>query len=303
MSNIFYNDFTPLIIGGDSLIGRALCKQFAIQKVPYLATSRRTPVTNGHIYFDLSDETSWVNIPWNKISAAFICAGITNVIECNENPQKSQQINVEQTYKFLKRCLRQGTQAIFPSTNLIYDGLTPHQLGVKSQNPKAQHGIQKLEVQNQILEEFPNLASVVVFTKVIETDTALYLSWINALSENKIITPFLDKVCSPIPLAFITGALSQVATQRIHGLIQLSGEIDVSYAEIAEKIAAQMNISKSLIVPIGTPEQIKQLGALPQHTTLDTSSYRTSLKGAIPKVWDSVTQLVGQLLSSKKVGD
>ena len=58
-------------------------------------------------------------------------------------------------------------------------------------------------------------------------------------------------VFSPVPLDAVTAALAAVGGRRFAGIIQVSGERDVSYGEVAAHLAERLAVDPGLVRPVG----------------------------------------------------
>src|SRR6202046_5076928 len=74
---------------------------------------------------------------------------------------------------------------------------------------------------------------------------------------------------APTPAGDAAAAIVALLGARATGIWQLSGARDVSYADIAYRIAEQTGADPRLVEPIAGAEGGMPEGAAPRHTTLD----------------------------------
>jgi len=153
---------------------------------------------------------------------------------------------------------------------------------------RPKYGRQKAEVEREILASGP--AAIVRFTKVLGPSPPLLRGWLKALRNREPIEPFCDMMISPIPLAFAVDVLKAIGNQRLEGIVQASGDLDVSYAEIAMALAVRLRADPGLIRPIPIADRGIAREAAPRNTTLDAS--RLDRLGLTPPpVWDTIAAL------------
>ena len=110
---------TVLIVGADGMIGRTLADRFAAAGRNVVRTTLLP--TAGAVTLDLAREAAaWTPPP---AAVAFLCGAITSQEQCRSRRAESRAVNVEGTVALAERLVRQGTHVVFPSTNLVLDGL------------------------------------------------------------------------------------------------------------------------------------------------------------------------------------
>src|SRR6185437_431767 len=255
---------TVLIVGGDSTIGDALipCVERAGHTV--VATTRRE--TPGSISLDLSSDT-W-RIP-DDVSVAFMLAGETSLQNCEANRAETHNINVTRTIALTRQLVQAGSKIVFISSNLVFDGSVPHRKSEDMTCPTTEYGRQKAETERALLELG---ATIVRMTKVLSPDKGLLVDWMRALAKAQEIRPFSNVVLAPIPLSFVVELLARVVEYKGGGIIQLSGNEDISYAAAIKHLAQRMGIDETLVVPSVAPHEA--MANIPKYTTLDVRALK-----------------------------
>ena len=273
---------TVLIVGADGMIGRTLADRFAAAGRNVVRTTLLP--TAGAISLDLAREAAaWTPPP---ASIAFLCAAITSQEQCRSRRAESRAVNVEGTMALAERLARQGTHVVFPSTNLVFDGLRPRQSPHAPYAPQTEYGRQKAETEAR-LRQLPGTC-VVRFTKVLGRAAPLLLGWIAALRRGEVIRPFSDMPMAPVPLDFAADALVAVAEQRVEGIVQVSAEKDITYAEAARFVADFVGCPPELIQPVTVAESGAAIEYVPAHTTLDTARLERELGLVPPPLWTAI---------------
>jgi dTDP-4-dehydrorhamnose reductase len=236
------------------------------------------PDCEGLLHLDLSQpEEVWPVLP--QCDAAVLCAAITSLEQCRQDPAATRFVNATQTVTLAHRLAEQGCFIVFPSTNLVFDGSKPHRAAADPTCPKTEYGRQKADAEAELLRLGSRVA-VVRLTKVFHAAMPLVERWIESLRLGRPIRPFSDFVCAPIGLAATIGCVAAVTERRLPGIWQLSSASDISYAAIAARIGKSGGYDPALIrpEPAGTQAPLEHV---PQFTTLDATRAAQDLDFAI----------------------
>ncbi len=281
-----------LVIGADGLIGRALADYLLSAGESIIETTRRLDTTSKRRGFlDLTEDVSDWRPPC-QVSVAYLCAAVSTVDHCRRDPIQSAIVNVHNTVALAKALVASGTFVIFPSTTLVYDGSVPFQKEDDPVCPVAIYGVQKAEAEKKLLA-MGNSVVVVRLSKVLSPNMPLVKGWIQALRSNKPIYAFSDKVMAPVSLSFVIDVLHRIAEARLSGIIQVSGEKDVTYEQVARYVAQRIGASQDLVQPTTSKDAGVQLEAIPSYTTLDITRLREELGIEPPDVWSTIDSVFG----------
>ena len=257
-----------LIIGGDGLIGKSLMTLFAYNCMQVISTSRSSD--NGGIIFDLDsdDLTDVLNF---SASIVFICAAKTDFIFCENFPEKTHCTNVSQTLKLIKKLVENGSFVVWLSSSAVFDGKTPHIHEFSNFSPTTNYGLQKMEVELAIRSN-PQLTphvAIVRLSKVVSNTKGIASDFILRLQAGQSIDAFSDLYLSPVSLAYVCKGLQLVGLSRLPGVYHLSGESELSYLQLAQKLADRIGVPRELINSIDSKRK-PQLPILyrPKHPSL-----------------------------------
>lgn len=291
------NNERILVIGADSVVGNTLSQVLKRSGKNVLETSRRKETLSGNRFFlDFEENISLSGIS-DHVAVAFFCAACNSLDYCRREPAKTSLVNVDNTVKLAKELAKRGTFIIFLSTNLVYDGSIPFTKADDPVFPQTEHGRQKAEAERHLLS-LGSLASIVRLTKIFGPDMRLIQEWILALQNKKVICPFSDKMVSPVPLAFAIEVFCRMAEKRLSGIVQVSGERDITYAQLAYRVSERMGISRDLVQPTSVRESGVFLEHLPQNTTLDTARLVQELKMEVPAVLPNIDLMIDQNIAT-----
>jgi dTDP-4-dehydrorhamnose reductase len=123
---------------------------------------------------------------------------------------------------------------------------------------------------------------------------SLFKGWIRALQNQDAIHPFSDMVMAPIPLPLVVDVLYRTAQRRLPGIVQVSGENDVTYEQVARYLAGRLGARPELVQAVRASESHLQLEAIPSYTTLDTSRLLMEVGIKPPDVWQVIDTMLLQ---------
>ena len=261
-----------LVVGGYGTIGQALLDRFRGEGLVVLSTwfnGRPEGVSTRSYFLDLSkDDSSW-NLPKEPIDIAVLCAGITSVEKCEEDPEATRRINVHGTLALAEKLAAQGAFIVFLSSDRVFSGRTLFP-GVGDQpEPASQYGLQKVEVEaglSVLGEEF----AVVRLGKVIGPTTPIFASWLSDLRSGRQIRPFNDFFFAPISLRCAVNLIVDISVNRRSGIFHATAPDDVSYADAARWLADAVGARQALVEPV-SGQEVLMTQVLPRSVALSTT--------------------------------
>lgn len=268
-----------VVIGYDSFIGRAIfgyLKRSGVQVVG--TTRRREKAKSNGVFLDLSQETCSWQLPLS-IKTAVICAGVTKLSTCMSDPFGTARVNVERILTLIDHLIRNNVFVVYLSSDQVYDGSVPYRRAEDSPCPKTEYGKQKAAVEGQI-NSWDKAIAIVRLTKVIGPCDQLFTSWINDLLRGKIVRPFIDMSIAPIPLSSVVAILKLIIDGRMSGIIQISGDRDVSYSDALQMGAQLLDIELELVQPAKAGD-LGYTEYLPTYTSLNIDRLKNEL-GVVP---------------------
>ena len=269
-----------LVIGADGQVGSALVRRLRNAGESVFATTRRPGnVNNNCAYLDLLEPPDDWKCPC-PASVAIVCAGITKAQACKDNPLSTGKVNVQGISDLVGNLVAAGAFVIFLSTNQVFDGVTRFQLPESPLAPMTEYGRQKSEVERRLAQCGDSVA-IVRFAKILGPDASLIPGWVQSLRSGKPIHPFSDMTMAPIPLSCAVTALALIAQLRLPGIMQLSGQEDISYAEAAWLGAKVLSVDPRLVEPVKAAERGSYIEPIPAHTTLNIDRLK-ALLGVVP---------------------
>jgi dTDP-4-dehydrorhamnose reductase len=284
-----------LLVGGDSEIGAATYLHLkAAGRIAAATTRRRQLAGPDRPLLDLAaDLSSWAPAP--DTSAACIFAATARLADCAADPAGSAIINVLQTLTLAERLTARNIYVLFLSSNQVFDGSVPHVRADAPTCPLSEYGRQKARAEAVLRERMLRGAPIGILrlAKVVSANMPLLHGWLRALSAGEPIRAFHDMPMAPAPAALVGAAIAALLESRAPGVFQLTGPQDVSYADVAHRLARQLGADPALVGVVGAIEAGMPAGSAPRHTTLDSSALRDRFGIVAPGPWcvlDAVVQ-------------
>ncbi len=275
------------VVGADSAIGNELMRSCADAGISCIGTTRRHDSHTSATHLDLATDPSAWTIP-QGIDVAFLCAAITSIDTCQRKPEETRRVNVEQTLSLARMLKERGAHVVFLSTNQVFDGSVTRQKSDAPTQSLTEYGCQKAAVEQELLST--GNATIARFTKVVGSEMKLLHTWAAALRRQEVIAPFEDMVMSPVPLRFAAEVLQRIGERKPGRIVQISGERDITYAEVARRLASRVGVSDALVRPVSIESAGINRAAAPRNTTLDTTNL-AQLGLLAPSVWDTMDAL------------
>ncbi|MEM6623971.1 MAG: sugar nucleotide-binding protein [Pseudomonadota bacterium] len=255
-----------LIVGGDSLIGRALAAALRASGHEVTPTSYRRPLPRGARYLDLSN-------PDHEVTAGFdcivLCAAVVTRAACEADPALAHAVNVLAPLALAKPVLARSAQVVFLSTSVVLGGDAPHLPVDSPYAPFDAYSSQKAEAEQRLraLPGAEEALSILRLVKVLDASYGVVAEWAKAIEKQQAITPFSDLVTAPITVDNVTAKLDKLIARRQMGIHHLSG-VEHTYADVAFCLGEALGWPDALIKPIGGRERNAVAAQNPNHASL-----------------------------------
>jgi dTDP-4-dehydrorhamnose reductase len=127
--------------------------------------------------------------------------------------------------------------------------------------------------------------TVVRLTKVVGRTLPVIDRWRDSLDRGEPIRPLTDLVVAPVSLDLAAMVIAATAREPLGPILQVSARADVTYADVAARLAARWGAASALVQPASAADLGLALEHLPAHTTLDASLVRDRLGIEPPDPW------------------
>ncbi len=138
-------------------------------------------------------------------------------------------------------------------------------MGMNRSAPHTEYGRQKAEAERRLLALGAGVA-IVRLTKVWAPHVPLLADWAAGLQRHRPVHPYADAVVAPVTLGDAAKVLCRIAAERLAGVHQMSGDVDVRYADVARRLAKRLDVDPALVQPVSSAPEGGE--AFPAHTTL-----------------------------------
>lgn len=274
-----------LIVGGDGFIGSALVSFFrrANEHLTY-TTIQRGLSDRDSLYLDLADSPDKWELP-DDVGAVVFSSGITKLDECETNRAYTARVNVDGTCAMARTFIDRGAHVVFLSSNLVFDGSRPYPSHDDPVTPVVEYGRQKALAERNLLNYGPGCVTVLRLTKVLGPRNDLFDRWMTDLKSGGSVRPFSDMFVSPIPVSFVVNMIRLVLDRKATGIFHLSGERDVSYADIAMQACKLLKLETDRVSPCRASQSLNERGVVvTTRTALDTSRLKEEFGICAPEV-------------------
>lgn len=252
------------------------------------------------LYLELTENASEWKIPPVNNPVVYFCTGTPTIEYCEKYPVLSKTVNTDSVLAISRNITGQSAAIVFLSSNMVFDGTVPFQKENAPFSPLTEYGRQKADVEKG-LGLLTGNRMIIRATKVFSKNMPLFKEWITALTNGKAIHPLEDKKLSPIPLQYLIKVL-YLCSKNIFpwGVIQISGELDLTYADIAYRMAEYLGADRTLVKPISSKEIAIHPGLVRPFTTLQISPCLTRNGLKPPPVWETVDRMIAENIQSLK---
>lgn len=265
-----------LITGSNGLLGQKIVKRCLKHNIPFLATSKgqnRNPDCPNEFYraLDITDAEAVNGLVQDYCPTAIIhTAAMTNVDQCETDPEGCHLINVLATrylFEAAKAC-----QAHFElvSTDFVFDGKTGPYSESDSVNPLSVYARSKVEAENLLLHDTYSNWSIARTIIVYGTGNGLSRSnmvlWaLEALPQNQEMKLVNDQFRAPTWADDLAYGCVEIVLRNETGIYHLSGPETLSVDHIVRRIAQTIGISNPNITVISS-DTLNQAAKRPPRT-------------------------------------
>jgi dTDP-4-dehydrorhamnose reductase len=236
-----------LVVGANSQIGTALIKHLRKESYSVFGTTRNFEKEDKQLlYFDLSEPD--FNIDFSKYECVIICSAMTNIAQCESEPEKCEKINSINTIALIEKCVASNCFVIFLSSNAVFDGKKSFYKHTEMTNPITKYGEFKLNVEKYIQNLPQNNACALRLTKVITDRNPFIQKWKAAAVNGNEIKAFSNRLISPIEIKDVVDSIQLLIERKKSGIFQLGSNEEISFFEYAKKIFASEPSMLSKIV-------------------------------------------------------
>jgi dTDP-4-dehydrorhamnose reductase len=230
-----------LIIGGDSLIGGKLANYFDNKNKHYVSTTRKIN-KNDSLYLDLN-KIDKLEFSLDGFEVAYVFAGVNGNVQCNLI-KESNLINVELTYKLIKKLVEKNIFVVYLSTNQIFsENHIYHEHEHEDKySPINEYGRQKSEIEKLLRKNIKKIAILRV-DKVLDKSKDPIKSWISNFDVSGAISAPSNLYFRPVSADYLVESISLIAKKKESGIFHLRGETFLSYYDLCKLLFERCNFN------------------------------------------------------------
>ena len=250
----------------------------------------RTGQTSMHVDLTAVEKT---HAALDEISPEVVVnlAALTDVDECERNPQHAYLLNVRIVENLAKWMSKQtnGCHLVQISTDQVYDGIGPH--GEEAIKLTNYYGFSKYAGE---------LAAAAVPSTILRTNffgpsrsrgRASLSDWlVMSLSKGKTITVFDDVFFSPLSLQSLVEQLEIVVRNPRQGIFNLGSKDGMSKADFAFALAAVLDL-RVATMDRGNSSSVKLIAYRPKDMRMDSSRYEKAFGAQLPSLGEEINSM------------
>lgn len=290
-----------LITGSNGLLGQKIVDLCLEKQITFVATSKgdnrnsKCPMDK-YRRLDITNETQVMNVLLEELPTHVIhTAAMTNVDECELNPEGCNDINVNATHYLVKACNQLKCHFQLLSTDFIFDGEKGDYSEDDTPNPLSVYAKSKLDAEEIVRSESTSAWSIVrtiiVYGSGENLSRSNLILWaLEAIPKNQEMKIVDDQFRAPTWADDLAWACVRICELDEKGVFHISGPETLSILQIVQRIAAHLGTSGENIVPISS-STLAQAAKRPPKTGFNLSKAREKL-GYSPKTIEETLDLV-----------
>jgi dTDP-4-dehydrorhamnose reductase len=177
--------------------------------------------------------------------------GLTNVEECEANPDLAWHINVQLASNVAQACAKLGLSLVHISTDHLFSGKEKLVNEGHVVSPRNVYGQTKAEAEHQVLQANSN--SLIIRTNFYGWGPTYRRSFsdmiIDALRSGRELVLFNDVFYTPILIEEVARATHELVALKAFGIFHVVGDDRISKYDFGHKIAQAFNLNERLIKP------------------------------------------------------
>jgi len=273
-----------LVTGANGLLGQSLL--YVAQGRHELLATGRGPARGNHFGFPYAELDTTRPEDFERVLTEFRpdvvihSAAMTQVDDCEKDPDTCQKLNVDATRHCAEACARHGVHLIFISTDFIFDGKEGPYSEDALPAPLSVYGWSKLHAEEAVKASgarYTIARTVLVIGYVPGLSRSNIILWARgALQRRERIRVVDDQVRSPTWSVDLAEGCLRIAECGAEGIYHLSGPDTMSILELVKQVAVHAQLDASLIDVVSS-ESLGQPAKRPPVTGFDISKARKDL--------------------------
>jgi len=277
-----------LITGSNGLLGQKLARLLVHNaEVEIVASSRgknKLSQLMPELHFVSLDVTNEQQVDQviqsEKPTHVIHTAAMTNVDECELNPEACWQLNVSAVQHLVNACGKNNCHFIHLSTDFIFDGAAGPYRETDKPNPVSYYGKSKLAAEELVQRSSGNwaiLRTVLVYGVAHDYGRTNIVLWVkNSLEGKKTIQVVSDQFRTPTLVEDLAVGCWLAVAHNAQGIYHISGKEGLTPYEMALQVADYFQLDKTYIKKVDA-STFTQPAKRPPRTGFDISKAEKDL--------------------------
>ena len=238
-----------LFLGGSSLLAHSWCNELIDKDHVILGIHNRPTELDGFNTAFINFNNLENQLRELDIETVINCVGYTNIENCEINPEKANEINVELPSLVSQICKSLFIKLVHISTDHLFDGKIKNCNEITKVNPLNVYAKTKHEGEIKVLKI--NSDALVIRTNFYAFGPTYKKSFSDFIIDNlklkKNISLFSDVYYSPILVSELAGAIEKLIEKKCSGIYNVVSDQRISKLDFGIKIANEFLLDKNLI--------------------------------------------------------
>lgn len=267
------------VIGASGYVGRHLLQAYRSRFADCIGTafSADDPELKR---FDIREpDLAALRLEESGHQAVLIASAKPNIAYCEQNKTAAHAVNVKGTLELIRQIGRTRMQAIFLSSDYVFEGKAGPHDDDHPTHPTTEYGRHKAEVES----EMPSLASdylVLRLSKIYgmqKGDKTLLDEMASLLAAGNEVRAARDQIFCPTNVADLVRVVQQIQCHGLQGIVNACNPERWSRYDIASALANAMQVDSSLVKSISLHD-ITAMAGRPLNTSMKSSRLANELQ-------------------------
>lgn len=248
-----------LITGANGLLGQHLVKLLLEKNYQVFATGRGEQRLSFEVFpnysyheMDIADATAVGRVLQSiKPDIVIHAAAMTQVDDCELNPQQCERINVQGTANVLMEAEQYSRHFIYISTDFVFDGATGNYAEEDDLKPISYYGFTKMQAESIVQTgniPWSIVRTCLVYGNVLQGTRSNIISWVrDSLQQGKNIKVVADQFRTPTYVEDLAKGIALIAAQKVEGIFHISGKDTLTPYDMAMQTAEYLQLDHHLI--------------------------------------------------------
>jgi dTDP-4-dehydrorhamnose reductase len=208
-------------------------------------------------------------------------AAIADIDIAQQKQDLARAVNVEMTRTLVELCRETGCRMVHCSTDTVFDGEHAPYDEDNETRPVNYYGQTKVEAE-QLVKDLGRSGviarlAIVMGLPVMGAGNSFLARMIRSLREGKAVIVPMQEARTPVDVITAGRALLELAETEHTGIFHLAGNERLNRMEMAQRIAARMNLDPALLKP-QSPADLAGRAPRPRDVSLSNSNTRAQLQ-------------------------